>query len=92
MNNPECDILDTKKTEILDKIAGFIVKKGLSVIAVMFLESTRPLHYLGSQSMLFFEPFLTILISGEKLQAFREAMEDKRYVDYLLNKIEELEN
>ena len=76
----------------MDVFSLFIIKKDLSVLAVMSLESTRPLHWLGSQAVLFFEPFLNILIKGEKLKLFREAMEDKRYVDYLLKRIEEKEN
>ena len=60
MNKPKSDKeeLDPAKTEVLDKIADFILKKDLDVLAVMTIESMRPLHFLGSQAMLFFEPFL----------------------------------
>ncbi len=80
--------LDPVKTEVLDKIADFIVKKNLDVLAVMTIESLRPLHNLGSQFMLFFEPFITILVKPEKIQAFREAMEESKYIDYILDRIE----
>ncbi|HLE10228.1 MAG: hypothetical protein A2504_04990 [Bdellovibrionales bacterium RIFOXYD12_FULL_39_22] len=90
MNKPKSDKeeLDPAKTEVLDKIADFILKKDLDVLAVMTIESMRPLHFLGSQAMLFFEPFLGVLIKPEKIKAFREAMEESKYIDYLLARIE----
>lgn len=84
--------LDILKLEILDKMANFVVEKDLAVVAIMFLESIRPLHYLGGQAIIFFEPFLSILINEQKIVLFREAMEDRRYLEYLINKIEELNN
>ena len=87
-NKPNTD-LDPSKVEVLDKVAEFVVKRNLEIIAIMLLESSKPLHYLGAQALIFFEPFLDILFSGEKIQTFREAMEEKKYVEYLINKIEE---
>lgn len=84
--------LDPKKTELLDKVAKFISDKGIGPMAIVTLESSKPLHYLGSQTLTFFEPFLNMLINGEKLALFRDAMEDKRYIDYLVAKIEEIAN
>ncbi|MBF0300707.1 MAG: hypothetical protein HQK51_18480 [Oligoflexia bacterium] len=87
MNNKK-EELDPKKLEVLDKIANFVVEKELAPMAIVFLESIRPLHYLGSQAIIFFEPFINILIDQQKIALFREAMEDKRYLEYLINKIE----
>jgi len=81
--------LDPEKIKVLDAVAGFFKKRNISIIGTMLLESTRPLHYLGAQAMIFFEPFLNIIIKEEKLRLFRESMEDKRYVEYLLKKLED---
>jgi hypothetical protein len=78
------------KTEVLDKIADFVVKRDLAVVAILFLESTRPLHYIGAQALLFFEPFLTLLGDPNKVRLFRESMESKEDVEYLVKKMEEL--
>lgn len=83
--------LDPEKLDSLNKIAEFVVKKDLATVAILTIESLRPLHFLGSQLILFFEPFLSILGSPKKIELFRLAIEETRYVDYLLNKIEELE-
>lgn len=84
--------LDPKKTEVLDKVAKFICDKGMAIVAITFLESLKPLRYLGSQALIFFEPFLNIVIKAENVSLFREAMEEKVYLEYLLQKIEDIEN
>ncbi len=80
--------LDQEKLEILDQLADFVVKRKLDIIAVFMIESTRPLHYLGAQAVIFFEPFLNIIFDNKKILLFREAMEESQYVDYLLDRIE----
>ena len=79
--------LDPKKTEVLDRIAAFVVRRNLAPAAILFLESTRPLHHIGAQAAIFFEPFLYGLLQPGQYEALREAFEDKRYVDYLTDKI-----
>ncbi|MBF0360149.1 MAG: hypothetical protein HQK49_04020 [Oligoflexia bacterium] len=86
------DNLDPLKVEILNKVSKFVVEKEMAPMAIVFLESIRPLHYLGGQALIFFEPFLSILIDQQKIVLFREAMEDRRYLEYLINKIEEDNN
>ncbi|MBF0314138.1 MAG: hypothetical protein HQK50_07650 [Oligoflexia bacterium] len=80
--------LDPQKLEVLSTMADFIVKREMETVAVLFLESLRPLQYLGSQAMIFFEPFLTIFVDPTKVTLFREAMEDKRYFEYLIERLE----
>ena len=80
--------LDPKKLEVLDKVADFITKRDLGLIAVLTVESMRPLHFLGAQALLFFEPFLNMLVNDEKIRLFRESFEDNTYVDYFLERIE----
>ncbi|MCK5074087.1 MAG: hypothetical protein KAQ98_11725 [Bacteriovoracaceae bacterium] len=80
--------LDPQKVEFLNKIADFIVKKGLDVVAVLYIESMRPLHRLSSNLVTFFEPFVSVAVSGNKIAMLRECLEDERYIDYLLERIE----
>jgi len=54
------DELNEEELETLEKLAGRVVKMNMAVPAIMFLESVRPLNYLGSQVMLFFRPLLGI--------------------------------
>ena len=80
--------LDPEKTKVLDKMADFIIKKDLGVIAIMYIESMRPLHRISSNFITFFEPFLNLVVSGNNLQTIRSCLEEDKYMDYLLERIE----
>ncbi len=80
--------LDQEKLDTMDKMANFICSRDLEIPAIMFIESTTPLHRLGSHMLVFFQPFLNIVMNDHKITLFRDALEDKRYIEYLLKKIE----
>ncbi len=43
---------------LIAAVAGRVVRMGLAVPAIFFLESTKPLSFVGSQVLVFFEPFV----------------------------------
>ncbi len=46
---------------MLDELADAIVKRRLATAALFFLESMRPLSFIGSQMMVFFRPFVALV-------------------------------
>lgn len=98
---PEEEELAPAEREMLQKIAQKVVDMRLIVPAILFLESVKPLNYIGSQVMVFFEPFAgaifsfrTVHMSGIELNEydlFRRMMEKRDNVERLLQKIEELD-
>ena len=60
--------------------------------AVLFLETMKPLNFIGAQIMNFFGPFLESLVPGEQLYRFTEMMEKRENVEVLIQRIEELED
>jgi len=85
--------------EILDRLASWVVAKRMTVPAILFLESHRPLSFVGSQAMImaspiahFFEPFLQSLIGpgyGHRIyERFAEMMEDRENFERLIIAIE----
>ena len=55
MKNSDKNELDPKKCEILDKVAGFVLKRKLDLPATLLIESTMPIHFISAQFLLFFE-------------------------------------
>ena len=98
---PEEEELQSEEIELLRKIAQKVVDMRMTVPAILFLESVKPLNYIGSQVMVFFEPFVgalfnfrTMNMQGMKLNEydlFRRMMEKRDNVERLLQKIEELD-
>ncbi len=60
----------------------------MTVPAIFFLESMKPLSFLGSQAMHFFEPFVRALFSVSEYDRFAVMMERRENLEALLVKIE----
>ncbi|MCI0331477.1 MAG: hypothetical protein L0196_11140 [candidate division Zixibacteria bacterium] len=80
--------LTEKQSELLDKLAQKVVGYKMTVPAIMFLETVKPLSYIGSQTMVFFEPMVKAVFSFAEYDDFRIIMEDRRNVEELLTRIE----
>jgi hypothetical protein len=83
--------LTADEQELLRKIAQKVVHWQMTVPAILFLESVKPLSYIGTQVMVFFEPFVSAVFSVKDYNLFRQMMENRENVERLLQKIEELD-
>jgi len=84
--------LTPHQEEILTKIAQKVVSWKMSVPAILFLESVKPLNYVGSQMMAFFEPMFQALFSWKDYDEVRNMMEERGTVERLLQRIEQLDS
>jgi len=97
------DELSREELDTLEKLAERVVRMSMGVPAIMFLESVRPLNYLGSQVMLFFRPLLgmaseTVNIATAPLLGFsvdvtfynrvQEVLEKRASIEALIVRIE----
>ncbi len=84
--------LTPHQEEILTKIARKVVTWKMSVPAILFLESVKPLNYVGSQMMAFFEPFVQAIFSWKDYDEVRNMMEERGTVEKLLQRIEQIDS
>lgn len=61
----------------------------MTVPAILFLESTKPLSFLGSQALYFFEPFIRAFFTVPEYERFARLLERRETMEALLVKIEE---
>lgn len=73
---------------VLEKAAVKVVQWKMTVPAIIFLESVKPLNYIGSQAMVFFEPIVQSVFSIKDYDTFRTALEKRESIEVLLRKIE----
>lgn len=76
----------------LDKLCKGIIRRGLTTPAIIGVEMGRPLNFLGSQTMHFFTPLISAFVPVESWNAVAEFLEHRGSVDWIRNRIEELEN
>jgi hypothetical protein len=60
----------------------------MTVPAILFLESVKPLSFVGSQAMVFFEPMVRALFAVPEYERFTAMMERRENVEALLVAIE----
>ncbi|MGB9741731.1 MAG: hypothetical protein ACP5JB_02040 [candidate division WOR-3 bacterium] len=85
------DITPERKNEILTRIARKTVDLRLTPIAIVLLESTKPLSFVGSQLMVFFQPIVTALFPFHQYDEIAALFEDRANIEILIQKIEQLE-
>ena len=84
--------LEDDDTVLIKKLADFVVRRDMAIPAVMFLESVRPLNFVGSQSMVFFKPILSRFFSRYEYDRIANILEKRDVVDLLINEIEKKAN
>ena len=77
--------------EVMDRFAAKVVDWRMTAPAIMFLESSKPLSFLGNQALIFFQPIVQSIFSFKSYDEVAEILEDRENIEYLLCKIEELE-
>ncbi|HYJ34443.1 MAG TPA: hypothetical protein VE326_14665 [Candidatus Binatia bacterium] len=60
----------------------------MTVPAILFLESMKPLSFVGSQAMYFFEPMVRAVFAVPEYERFASLMERRESVEALLVAIE----
>ncbi len=72
---------------MLDSLAGKVRKRGMAHTAVLALESTRPLHNLGSQGVIFLSPMLNMVFDKEEVNRYVKLLENPKAVTYLVERL-----
>lgn len=85
------DVTPERGKELLAKIANQIVKRKMTVPAIMFIESVKPLSFVGSQVLIFMQPMVQAFLNRKEYDEFAVLMEDRDNVELLLQEIERQE-
>ena len=78
--------------ELISNLAKKIVRHGLAVPAIFFIEMVKYLSFFGSQLMVFFGPVITVFITPSLYYKYAELLEDRKNVEFLLLELERLES
>ncbi len=85
------DELTDSQRKLLDKLADRVVKLRMTVPAILFLESVRPMNYIGSQVMVFFAPVVRGFFGLPEWDELRLVLERRESIAYFLDLIERRE-
>jgi len=74
---------------LFDRIAEATVRYRMTVPAILFLESVKPLSFVGSQALYFFEPMVRAIFTVPDYERFAALMERRENFEALLVAIEQ---
>lgn len=91
MRATEREALPEDQAAAVDAVARFVVRFGMTVPAILAVESLRPLSFVGSQFMHMLSPSVGVFLPPEHWAALAKLLEQRRGVDVLLERIEQLD-
>ena len=80
--------LTAEDEALLDRLAARVVELRMDMPAILALESGRPLGFLASQAMVFFEPFARSLFRLPDYRRFATLLERRDSIEKLVTRIE----
>ena len=77
--------------ELISNLAQKIVRHGMGVPAIFFLDMVKYMSFIGSQLMVFFGPVITVFIQSESFYKLTHLLEERQNIEFLILEIERLE-
>ena len=81
---------EEQKAQLIDALAQQVVKRGLSVPAILFLELHKPFAFIGSQAGIVFSPFLAPFFGFDCVDDYTQLLSERENWERLVERIEEL--
>ena len=91
MEPVEFEVTEERKQFLINKIAQRVVDYRLSPVAIVFLESSKPVSFLGNQLLIFLQPFYRALFAYREYEEVTAMLEDRNNIELLIRAIERIE-
>ena len=84
--------LSEEERALMERLARLVVRRRMTAPALMALESTRPLSFIGSQVLAFAGPMLKLAFSPAEYDRLQGLLERRRSIDWIIEAIAERED
>jgi hypothetical protein len=78
--------------QLISNLAQKIVRHGMAVPSIFYLEMVKYMSFIGSQLMVFFGPVITVFIQSESYYKISHLLEERQNVELLMLEIERIES
>jgi len=86
----ELQVTDEQRATV-ERVGRFIVRFGLTVPAILTLETLHPLSFVGSQFMYLLSPAVTTFLTQRDWDSMAKLLEHRGGMEYVLQTIERLD-
>jgi hypothetical protein len=77
-----------EQVALVDRLAREVVRRGMTVPALAFLEMTHPLNYVTAQAIHFFTPLIGAVSDTHSHQLLADLLEHRGAIEYICQAIE----
>ena len=84
---PKNKVVSEDEKKLLLKLADKVKKRKMSDIILLSIESSRPVHNLGAQSLIFLMPFITMIFKKAQAERFVKILENPDAVTYFIEQL-----
>lgn len=81
-----------RRDQLIEGLARRLDSWSLATPAIAFLEAHKPLSFIASQTLLAFQPFLTLFVGDVSLEEYVLLLEDRSNIERVIRHLEELEH
>ena len=85
---PETHPLSAEDVDLMERVAGAIVRRGMAAPATVFLESLGPMNFLGSQALHFLVPIIECAFDAGEIDRVARLLERRDSIARLITMIE----
>ena len=78
--------------QLISQVAQKIVRHGMAVPTIFFLEMVKYMSFFGSQLMVFLGPVITAFIHSKSYYRITHLLEERQNVEFLMLEIERIES
>jgi hypothetical protein len=86
------DVTPERKKELFTKLVNKIVELRLTPVAIVTLESVKPLTFIGSQVMVFFQPIFMAVFPFKQYEELGALLEERSNVEDFIVMLEHAED
>ena len=85
-------VISQSDKQLISNLAQKVVRHGMAVPAIFFLEMVKYMSFISSQFMVFFGPVITVFIQSESYYKITHLLEERENVEFLMLEIEKIES
>ena len=85
------EVTKERRDEIFRNVAEKVVDMKLTPVAIVMLESSKPISFVGSQLMVFFQPIYSAVFPAQPYNEIATLLEDRANIEILIREIEKVE-
>ncbi len=81
-----------RRDHLIDSLARRAHSSGLTTVAIALLETHKPLSFIASQTLLVFQPLLTMFLGNISVEEYVLLLADRKNLERVICRLEQLQH